>query len=492
MGELERYLSDAIAPLLAVDALTLLVRCPPNLVAMQCESWARQQFQAHGGSVRVSNLLFHAFKKIHVLSELGLIKGEVLAGFLESLKDLLVEACPQGERKVLADNFKHVGAGGQPVTRRVDLLFAQNQAQRPQEAARAASESVEGAVTVDVGNQLRQFGALLERLSDQVGVGKPLTGTEPATSSALQRQLIAAAVESATDEEDLLRHLEQVSQKSHRKLDVAAAIRELSQDLPDWALRSGDGQSPYQGAAAAAIDKIVELTEDPEAGAGRFWELVNSAVEQVNLRMLPRAVTLLDLAEKLAGDPDLDPRRIKASRASAAKAIDETALRELSMRPEVQRDLRRVLEFFPDWCPDGLLGQLDGELERGRRHLLLSLMELHGRAARDRCLAGLDESLGLASPDAWMWQRNLIHVLRRVPIGDHESLEFKVLEEFSSLERIPQLAREAITALGATRRDEAVAILVDRLQQVLNGLAPPHWAGEVDKLRSELALALGT
>ncbi len=509
MSELELYLSDSIAPLLAADSLALLTRCPPRLVAMQCESWTREQFQAHGGSVRISNLFFHAFKKIHVVAELGLIAKEQLEPFLESLRGLLVEACPEGERETLRQNLELVGASGGPVTRKVDLLFAGGDQQVvPGPVVRAAGTVESGpgtapssgtqpavatgsgaaaASTVDASHQLRQFTILLERLSAQATAGIAST----AATSDLQRQLIAAAVESATSEKDLREHLAQVSATSHQKLDVTAAIRELSLDLPDWALRGDSGTPQYQGATAAAIDKIVAFTDDAEEAAGRFWELISSAAEQINKGAVARAVTLLDLAEKLATGPKLDQRRLRASRRSAAGALDDDALRELAGRTEVRRDFRRILNFFPEWTPTGILDQLDGETQRSRRHLLLSLLEVHGEEARELCLDRLEESLANAAHDAWMWQRNLIHVLRRVPVPAHDAREFLALDQTSDLGQSPQLVRESVTALAATHDDAATPILVDRLQTLLAGRQSGTWAGDEGlKLRTELALAL--
>ena len=60
--ELQRYLSDQLAPMMVTDSVELLMRYPPELIANESEGWVGAQCSGSGGGVAVSDYIFHALK----------------------------------------------------------------------------------------------------------------------------------------------------------------------------------------------------------------------------------------------------------------------------------------------------------------------------------------------------------------------------------------------------------------------------------------------
>ena len=71
--DMQRYLADEIAPMMAVDAATTLLRLPPDYGATVVQHWLEAQLSAPDRAVTVSSYLYHAVKKIHLFSELKLV-----------------------------------------------------------------------------------------------------------------------------------------------------------------------------------------------------------------------------------------------------------------------------------------------------------------------------------------------------------------------------------------------------------------------------------
>ena len=79
---LGEYLSDKVAPLMALDALTLLMELPPAFVAREVATWSVRQVEIQQGALAVGDLLFHAARKIHMMGDFGLIATATLDGYL--------------------------------------------------------------------------------------------------------------------------------------------------------------------------------------------------------------------------------------------------------------------------------------------------------------------------------------------------------------------------------------------------------------------------
>ena len=96
--ELQRYLSDQIAPLMFVEAADLLVRHVPDLTANEIQSWTAEQHTLAGTSAPTSDYLFHAVKKLHLLAEYKLISEETIRPFIERIATILLQVCPEEDR----------------------------------------------------------------------------------------------------------------------------------------------------------------------------------------------------------------------------------------------------------------------------------------------------------------------------------------------------------------------------------------------------------
>src|SRR5207247_9302613 len=80
--ELQRYLSDQIAPLMVHDSIEVLLRLPPELAANEIQAWSAEQYSISGAQTPVSDYYFHALKKLHLMAEYTLISEQVLAPYL--------------------------------------------------------------------------------------------------------------------------------------------------------------------------------------------------------------------------------------------------------------------------------------------------------------------------------------------------------------------------------------------------------------------------
>src|SRR5262249_41629952 len=140
-------------------------------------------------------------------------------------------------------------------------------------------------------------------------------------------------------------------------------------------------------------------------------DLVHVAVEQFNDGSLPRATTMLDLAEKMASGKDRYLDVVSAIRRRAHEQIKEDQLRKYADRQEDRPVLLRFMNFFSAMTAEGLLRQLHDERTRERRWLLLLLLETHGASARNAAIKELDDFVrGDRTESHGYHQRNLIYL----------------------------------------------------------------------------------
>jgi hypothetical protein len=201
----------------------------------------------------------------------------------------------------------------------------------------------------------------------------------------------------------------------------------------------------------------------------RFQELVAAAVDLFNKGTLSQASLLLELAERWQREHAFDAADVELVRTRLGQALTTERLARYAAKPEDRLPLRVVLEFFPAFSPEALLAELKPEPKRDRRRWLLLLLEAHGEPARLAALAHLKQALG-RTPDSeeWYFQRNLLHLLRRIP----RSGEIPLVEEAELAVRhcrlgLPSLViKEAIGLLGQTRDDRAEQALLRLLSEL--------------------------
>jgi hypothetical protein len=486
--ELRRYLSGEIAPLMAVDSFETLAEQPLQLVAGAITEWVQAQRHGLGQDVLVSDLVYHAFKKLHLFSEFELVGGDPMMRHLQALSPILLQLCPADERVELKLRLSRLGESDDATASAAGVQYLHRGSGR--ETGSRTNACAPGAP-----REIRKLSLLLERL-EKLGA-QPGTAPDAGTDGAvLARALSTIALESASSEE-MEKHLALLRERGVATTS-GQMFRTLGWSLPGWMLPEAmQGQAAEGGASqpVQAMSKMVALAPDRQEGAHRLSEMVHAAIEQFNEGRLAQAVSIFEGAEKLIADNGVDAGLAQTVIAQAQNALSETALRQSADSPDKHPLLRKLLRFFPAYCPEALLERLNGEEKRDTRKLLLVLLECHGGPARDAVLARFATYAKGDVPDQnGFFKRNLIFLLRRIPRGEDgpspEEMEHFCRAIAPGEPILP--VREAIGALGALRHPKAERALLDRLKALEKELAAGAAARDetwdlLDRLCSALA-----
>src|SRR5258706_4084224 len=76
---------------------------PPDLMMQQVGAWAVDQSRVH--SLAMSDLLFHALKKVFLTGELKLLDREAVANYLDRATGIAIRLCPPEDRDLLRTNL---------------------------------------------------------------------------------------------------------------------------------------------------------------------------------------------------------------------------------------------------------------------------------------------------------------------------------------------------------------------------------------------------
>jgi hypothetical protein len=159
LSELQQYLSDAIAPLVVADSISILLAVPPEVVADEIRNWTTSQHRRLGASVPISDYLYHAIRKLYVMGEFRLVSKEAMAAYLEVLKNYLLAFCPAEDRDLLRENLGHLADARSDLEAPIATL---HRAAKDQGAPVASQTTATSKTVVDAG---RQFAQLVERLA---------------------------------------------------------------------------------------------------------------------------------------------------------------------------------------------------------------------------------------------------------------------------------------------------------------------------------------
>ena len=107
--ELQRYLSGEIAPMMVVEYFEELAPHPPELTAKIIVQWIQSQMGGTAESVATADLIFHALKKLSLLSELELIRRATMIGAIHEISKMLLHVCPEAQRAELRIRLSHLG-----------------------------------------------------------------------------------------------------------------------------------------------------------------------------------------------------------------------------------------------------------------------------------------------------------------------------------------------------------------------------------------------
>jgi hypothetical protein len=487
LQELSQYLSDTMPPMMVADAVELLSAQPPVLVAEQIRGWTAAQYQGRTASLPVSDYLFHALKKIHLLAELRLVPTDRALRLLGGILPLLETFCPEEDRGLLRDNVSRLGSAATTLTSPVETIYRQVGSEQPLASrgrpgdapgtaagappAAAAPLASPGphATNDDVTRGLARFGLLVERLEKSL----PKEGSKR-PSDALTAQLLATAATASRSSRELEENLARLSRIGVDVPSGDGLFRKLSESLPGWGVPvNPDADETIgpgaRGSVVGAMRRLVTLAPDAEEGAKRFREMVEAGVEQFNEGNLGRAVTLFSLAEQVIRRERVEKSVAQAMRARSHETLDAARMRTYAEKPENHLGLKTILDFFPALRPDGLLDSLREERKREGRRLLLSLLEVHGPSAREAALEKLSVAASAPAGETdWYFLRNLLYVLRKVPRTAETPSEAEIDFLFRLSEPLLPLplVKEALANLGQTRHDRAEQILVARLSQL--------------------------
>jgi uncharacterized protein DUF4388 len=483
--ELHQYLSDRIAPLMFAYSMEVLLKQPPALVAAEIRTWSASQGAAMP-DVAVSDLLFHAVRKVAGLAEFDLVSNQILLTHVEQIGDAVLAFCPPEDRELLRQNLANLKAAPPSAA----SLASITPLQRPQAPPPTAAERK--GLSGRVASGLRKLGLFLDRLQ----LRGPVAPTPEERTVVASQFMTTAAVESKNQQElD-----EQLAPLRELGIDTALdkVVNALAQSLPGWgALPAAPGAPPPQaGLELKAMRQIVSLAEDPADAGKRFRELVQAAVAQFNAGNLGRCVSMFELAEQLVADHKVENAFVAVLRDRGHESLDAERLKRYAERPDLRASLRTVLNFFPVLRASGLLQALNGEPRRERRHELLALLEAHGADARATARDLLAASVEPGANADPFFQMNLVYLLRVIPRPAEASVEDEVnlVMRTTGKDSPPPLVKQVIAYLAAARHDKSERALITYLRVFENMHLQPETAvysrEDVETLLDRTAVAL--
>ncbi len=476
LDQLQQYLSDEIPPLFFATSAEVLIKASPEQVAAGLAAWASGQLKP----LPIADYLFHGAKKLHLLGELGLVPKGVIEEFLSSLRPALISVCPIEDQQSFAADLDRIHLGMAVGGSSVDVIYrSADRSGREDQPTRARirpmdSQDLDGGFTdaPAVGTELRRLNHLLRRLEVASPAGTTLVPTqakgagERAAAEALTQA--TAGAQSAAELQTFLTQLQQ------RGLPATpdGLMKMLAAQLPDWAVSAPKESESSPLGAVRAMRKFIDLAKDQNEGLERYDELVSTAVNEFNEGSLGRAVTLLDLAERMAAEKVVDGAYVKGVQRRGRSMIDESRLRGFADQQDQHHLLRRFLHFFPELGPEALLAQLEEEENRDRRRYLLMLLAAQGEATRKAVMDDLArEATGNAS-FPWYYRRNLVHLLRTLPRvpGQDIDPEIDMMVRLSDPKGELPLVRESLLSLGQIQHERVATTLAARLNELEDAL----------------------
>ncbi len=427
---LKRYLSDEIAPMIFANNASEIFEVPPEVVAVEIQSWIGDQIRG-SSNMTVGDLLHHAASKIHQLGVLELIPRDEVREHLDELRPQLLELCPPDQRDLLEQSFRHLEKSTAISVSKSEILHKQGAgvagghpggpggaagvpgAPGTVSAAAAAAESV----------ALHRLNLLLDRLPQAGSLG-----TAPGSAG---NEVLAHVVEDVASRAGSAKELEtQLGFLKNLGVENLGPdiIRTLSKSLPDWAPPSHE-QAPgteSPASAARAMRKVVKLSKDRNHLTLRFKELVGVAIDEFNQGSLGRAVTMLDLAERMMDRQEVDASISGPVIEESYPNLDQSQLDGLAEDPDKRLLLHRLMQFFPMLRVKGLLESLKVEQNRERRLTILKLLRAHGDDARAEAVNMLGESIDSSDHQPWYVVRNLVYLMKSIPRTNDEDVDHEI------------------------------------------------------------------
>lgn len=486
--DLQRYLSDDLAPMMAADAIDTLLDQPPAVVADAIGSWIEAQFQGIGKRITWAEYAFHALKKILRMAEFDLLPRARVATGVAEVAALIVARAHADQREALTRVFEELGTAEAGLARPVSLihrppsmasgevLLSAQAVAAPVAAAGPPAGTVSGVFPMQVvvgaapapaaaapaaaagpemAQGLQRLGAILERLESRLG--------EPAA--------LAAAATAARSSAELGEVLARVGAQ-RVNADTTQVFRELAKQISGYVLPGvGESGAPAlpPSHSTRAMERLVDLAESPAERSRRLHDLVSAAIERLEEGELPQAAKMFEVATKVVAEKRLPPDVVLSLTRRAREQIRDSRLAELVADPEHHAILRGIFAFFPSLQVRGLMIEIYEEKQKERRQLLLNVVRAWGELARAPLLEILGEVLTGDPPDPQGWyRRNILFALRRVPRGPESAdpREAEMVARAVSLDQPMIVLKEGIGTLGAIDDAASEAALVTMLRDV--------------------------
>jgi len=490
---LGQYLSDKVAPLMALDALTLLMEQPLVLMAEEIGTWCARQAEVQHG-LSFPDLLFHAARKIHIMGDFSLIPADELEAYLRALGPLLVQVCPEAGREQLVQGLSRLNDSRQALASQVEIVHRQAGARDAKAMAASASAEVVAAAPPILSAVVKGLGRLplllqrLERLATPAmiagrtgaltapGALAPGLASMPVALAPGRAALVADALLEASlharNGSELEAQLVRIRQLG-AMAGTEEMFRALGGSVPGWVLPAGGGAAEAEGAQVGAMRRMIALADEPAEAGRRFREMVHSAIEQFNAGAYGRSLKMFELARQMVAAGEVKATFVEPMLLSGHEYLSEERVRKLAERPESHLFLRPVLAFFRAFAPGRLLDELQAELRRDRRRQLLNLIEAHGAPSRAEAWLRLQQDphgrvVGI------YFLRNLVHLLKAIP-RPADAAE-PVEEELDAVARLALpgcpllLVKEALQYLVGSHQPRAEARLVEALAAVEEAL----------------------
>lgn len=454
--DIQRYLLDQIPPLNASDAVVTLMAHPPRVLMRVIQSWAVEQSRMQSASM--SDLYFHALRKVHLVSALKLLDRAAVDAYLQAVIPLALEACPAEEREMLSTNLAalrdslNISGASVPVAR--------------VESTAGVKPTQRAGMSEDVLRSARRLSLVVERLSRVVGATPQ--SAEPWVGEYQPSQLVTMAAASSTSEHELEEYIRRIQPYTGGEADPDKLFKVLADGVPNWDIAIPASANIKPSAPIEAMHRIITLTPSAVGTAKRFRELMSEAIAQFNSGALSAAVAMLELADIIIVEKKLDPNVVDRVRSDSVDSISSEQLRKYAENRAKHILLRKALAFFPTLTRQSLLQELRGEQRPERRRALLGLLEAYGHAGRMAALAELE--VELARPPAEIdtyYLRNLIYLLHRNARDSEEGIEkeLELLGRASARGQNIYVIKEALIPLGQIPTDAAVKLLVMRLAE---------------------------
>jgi hypothetical protein len=483
-------LQDEIPPLTAAEAVSTLMSQPPDLMMQQVGAWAVDHSRSQ--AIPLSDLIFHALKKVFLTGELKLLDREAVANYLDRVTGIALRLCPTEDRDMLRTNLTAMR-----VSRNMGTTALRDVAITPRPAAAAPTLTGRTPVPSEDAQMAKRFSLIVDRLKRQMDAGLQSGGAGgsgaqavPADPQAIAQLLTMAAARSQSSEQ-LNEYLEQIKPLTGGKEGNVFIV--LGGAMPSWDLPDLGSRPPAQ---VDAMEKILDLAEDPAVIMHRFRDLVLAAVQKFNDGSLAATVWMLDVAHDSITEKKLDLAAVDRVRAEAAEGISSVQLRKYAETRSKQAALRIALGFFPTLQVSTLFQQLRGEPRAERRRTLLGLLEAHAGAGRQEALAELARELARPDLDTY-YLRNLIFLLHRIPRDTQDGVDRELdgLTKASARGQNIYVVKEAVTAVGMLKSDYSARLLTQRLAEfealLIRNDTSSYPADEVQKLLDRVIASLG-